>query len=80
MDNKNISPVYGNTIHQEGYVMENLITLEAVTYVVAHHFSGGNRKKQDLLLDLLCQKSAECERGVLSKEHEQRSTFSNVSY
>lgn len=70
MDKKNISPVDGNTTHQEGYVVENLITIEAATYVVTHHFSAGKHRKQDLLLDLLCQKLAECERVDLSKEHE----------
>ena len=35
--------------------MKNRITVEAATYIVTHHFSAES-KKQDLLLDLLCQK------------------------
>ena len=61
-DKKNISPADGKTIRKEGYVMENLVTIEAATYVVTHHFSAGDQKKQDLLLDLLCQKLEEGER------------------
>jgi hypothetical protein len=36
--------------------MKNRMTVEAATYIVTHHFSAESNKKQDLLLDLLCQK------------------------
>ena len=70
LDKKNISSADGNTTRQEGCSTENLITIEAATYVVTRRFSAEKRTKQELLLSFLTQKLDEVNRVDCAEEHE----------
>ena len=60
VNNRNSSQLDGNNIWQEGYSMEQSVTIGAVNYVVTRQFCG-NCRKQDLLCGFLSQKLDECE-------------------